>query len=529
MLSAHQPGSTWRVTTAARVFVLALALGRVLSAGEMRGLLVTFVAVALVAIGDLRPRAAGARTGSSCGSRSSRGSSSAPCCRPARPTPRTCWSTSRSPRRWRVCATAGCRCSTPPWPCVAHAAAGVDQHRASADESTLAGGLFWLAVGLGTGLLAAWQTRTLRELVDAGAPVAEAHRLLVQLQALAHDGEVGLDSSGASELLVSSILRRVDATRAAVFTRDRDGALALLWSHGQIEGLAEAAALVGDDVVATPETLAVPVVSADRVIAVVVLGDLLSWQRRTRTRSRRRSRQRHALRLDTALIFDDVRGLATSEERHRIAREMHDGVAQELVALGYAVDEIASVTAEHTTRELSTALRAEITRVVSELRFSIFDLRHDIAGHSLVDRPRRLRQCGRAPVRASRAPHARRGRGAAVVTHPDRDPAHRPGGDRQRPSTLAGREPVGDVDHRHASPSACGRGRRRRQRRARASSTTASRPCASAPATSAPRSSVTDRAGRRNRRRAEQPITRAPPTQGVTRCPPPSCWSMTTS
>src|SRR5690242_8106529 len=50
MLSAHQPGSTWRVTTAARVFVLALAVGRVLSAGEMRALLVTFVAVTLVAV-----------------------------------------------------------------------------------------------------------------------------------------------------------------------------------------------------------------------------------------------------------------------------------------------------------------------------------------------------------------------------------------------------------------------------------------------------------------------------------------------
>ena len=53
-----------------------------------------------------------------------------------------------------------------------------------------------------------------------------------------------------------------------------------------------------------------------------------------------------ALRLDTALLFDDVRALATAEERHRIAREMHDGVAQEIVALGYVVDEIESVTPE---------------------------------------------------------------------------------------------------------------------------------------------------------------------------------------
>ena len=55
------------------------------------------------------------------------------------------------------------------------------------------------------------------------------------------------------------------------------------------------------------------------------------------------------LRLDTAVLFDDVRLMATAEERNRIAREMHDGVAQEIVALGYIVDEIeaASDTPRH--------------------------------------------------------------------------------------------------------------------------------------------------------------------------------------
>lgn len=380
MLSVLQPGSTWRVTTAARVFVLALALGRVLSAGEMRDLMVTFVAVALVALVAcvLEQQV------------------------PAR---RQAWiplvegilvaallSTNQADAEnllvyLAVPATvAGLRHGWVPLLNTTLASAltllVVWINTGAAVDDTIAGGFFWLTVGLGTGLLAAWQTRALRELVDARAPVAEAHRLLVQLQALAHDGEVGLDSSGASELLADSIAQRVDATRAAVFTRDREGSLALLWSRGQIEGLAEAAAQVDDEVVVTDESLAVPVISADRVVAVIVLGDLMSWQGEP-ARVAAQIAERHALRLDTALIFDDVRGLATTEERHRIARDMHDGVAQELVALGYAVDEIASLTGEQTTQELSTALRAEITRVVSELRFSIFDLRHDIAGHSL--------------------------------------------------------------------------------------------------------------------------------------------------
>jgi signal transduction histidine kinase len=90
-----------------------------------------------------------------------------------------------------------------------------------------------------------------------------------------------------------------------------------------------------------------------------------------------------ALRLDTAVLFDEVRRLATAEERKRIAREMHDGVAQELVALGYIVDEIASVSNEAGTRALADSMREEITRVVAEIRYSILDLRHHVAEHRL--------------------------------------------------------------------------------------------------------------------------------------------------
>ncbi len=91
-----------------------------------------------------------------------------------------------------------------------------------------------------------------------------------------------------------------------------------------------------------------------------------------------------AVRLDTAVLFDDIRLLATSEERNRIAREMHDGVAQEIVGLGYIVDEIESISDHDQTRELASELRAEITRLVSEIRFSIFDLRHEVTDGRLA-------------------------------------------------------------------------------------------------------------------------------------------------
>jgi signal transduction histidine kinase len=88
----------------------------------------------------------------------------------------------------------------------------------------------------------------------------------------------------------------------------------------------------------------------------------------------------HAVRLDTALAFDEVRSLATMEERRRLAREIHDGVAQEIASLGYAVDDLTATATTELQRRKLNALRSELSRVVSELRLSIFDLRSEISG-----------------------------------------------------------------------------------------------------------------------------------------------------
>ena len=69
----------------------------------------------------------------------------------------------------------------------------------------------------------------------------------------------------------------------------------------------------------------------------------------------------HALRLDAALTFDEVRTIATMQERHRLAREIHDGVAQEIASLGYVVDDLtASATSDAQRRKLH-GLRGELT------------------------------------------------------------------------------------------------------------------------------------------------------------------------
>lgn len=84
-----------------------------------------------------------------------------------------------------------------------------------------------------------------------------------------------------------------------------------------------------------------------------------------------------ALRLDTARIFDEIRDMATVAERHRLSREIHDGIAQEVAGLGLLVDDLLDRTREDSVRTDLVRIREELTRMISELRLSIFDLRRN--------------------------------------------------------------------------------------------------------------------------------------------------------
>lgn len=82
-----------------------------------------------------------------------------------------------------------------------------------------------------------------------------------------------------------------------------------------------------------------------------------------------------SLPLSTGLLFDELRTLVTLEERQRLAREVHDGIAQEMVYLGYALDDILSECDSETARAATIGVRAEITRIIDELRMSLYNLR----------------------------------------------------------------------------------------------------------------------------------------------------------
>ncbi|WP_434741059.1 sensor histidine kinase [Micromonospora sp. SH-82] len=265
----------------------------------------------------------------------------------------------------------------------------------------------WLLLA-GLGLFTA---HALQQLVRARTPTepqpyAEATRLLTQLRTVARQlPGATLDPGGISEHLLEELRTVASADRAAVLsasgggrlvvlaqvgaervdwetTLDADSAIADAWASQQPHTAArsQARSHTGGDVSA----LIVPLVAGVRTVGLVVVeaDTALAYPAPVVSRVTALTGPA-ALRLEAALLFDEVRSLATNEERQRLAREIHDGVAQELVMVGYGIDNALATVhedAEETAESLRT-LRHEVTRVITELRLSLFELRSEVDRH----------------------------------------------------------------------------------------------------------------------------------------------------
>jgi signal transduction histidine kinase len=239
----------------------------------------------------------------------------------------------------------------------------------------------WLAIGLGVGVLASWQSRATRYLVARQAPHAAAHQLVARLHQLASGGNLGLDSTSLAADLDTTMRAETGAARCAVFLVEGEDRLRPFATQDDSDRLAQEIHASPSD--RTPGAAVVPLRGVHQVLGYCVLTGVPRWSPELDERAHEVADE-FAVRLDTAVLFDEIRHLATAEERNRIARDMHDGVAQDIVALGYVVDEIESVTQEPVTLELADTLRRETSRIVTELRHSIFDLRLEVTGQDLT-------------------------------------------------------------------------------------------------------------------------------------------------
>ena len=267
----------------------------------------------------------------------------------------------------------------------------------------------WVALAVAAGLLAAWIRRLLAPLPQeeqaVEASYAAAYRLLAQLRPVARSLSVGLDPGTIAEGLLQNLQELHQFDRGAVYVRTGAGRLVPLafvgssrldWDVDVSGDSPFAEAWLSQRPQRVTRQLSGP--QGSSLVIPLVIGlrtfGLVGYETAKRDLGQKDAAlaaelvAETALRLETALLFDEVRDVATAEERRRVAREIHDGIAQELSYLGYFVDGLVaeargrnpSESERAATTQLMT-LREEITRIITELRMSIFDLRSEVDVH----------------------------------------------------------------------------------------------------------------------------------------------------
>jgi signal transduction histidine kinase len=234
-------------------------------------------------------------------------------------------------------------------------------------------------------------------------PYAEATRLLTQLRTVARQlPGATLDPGGLSEHLIEAVRAIAPVDRAAVLSASGGGRLVVLAQMGA-ERVDWETSLDADSAIADAwasqqpqvttrsqsrtarpgdvSTLVVPLVAGVRTIGLITMEtDKPGAYSTSLVAQVAEAVSATALRMEAALLFDDVRSIATNEERQRLAREIHDGVAQELVMVGYGIDNALASLPDHAQQsaEELRSLRNEVTRVITELRLSLFELRSEV-------------------------------------------------------------------------------------------------------------------------------------------------------
>jgi signal transduction histidine kinase len=254
----------------------------------------------------------------------------------------------------------------------------------------------WVLAALAGGLLSL-RARTLGPVGPSDDPEAHyesAYALLTQLRSVARRLSAGLDSDAIAAQLMETVHDELDDRYGAVFVKTGSSMLIPVGFRGtgasQILGPTDPIVLhcwsemrVVQGVVPSGDRegrhrTAMPLRVGARMVGVVCSSSAEPADA-TAVQALMTDVDAHSLKLDTALVFDEIRMLATADERQRLAREIHDGIAQEVASLGYLVDDLAASTTDQAIIAGLRDLRGDLSRVVADLRLSIFDLRSDVS------------------------------------------------------------------------------------------------------------------------------------------------------
>jgi signal transduction histidine kinase len=262
----------------------------------------------------------------------------------------------------------------------------------------------WWTLGLALGLLVslAGRVQPASAATTQQAAARAAARLSERLQDVARDLPLGLDAAAVAQTLLDVMYADVPADVSAVLVRVDDnavsplalrGATRLPWRDPMRAGGALHTAWTtqrsteemrpGDDVGGRrrgSSTLCVPITDNRTSVGLAVLerraGSPFTEEEVARCEEAAAWVASH---LQAALHFAELQRSATMFEREQLAREMHNGVAQDLAFVGFGLDSLSrTVGADERAKADIAALREEVSRMMGDIRLSINELRGGI-------------------------------------------------------------------------------------------------------------------------------------------------------
>ncbi|QIM21411.1 hypothetical protein G7075_10230 [Phycicoccus sp. HDW14] len=267
-----------------------------------------------------------------------------------------------------------------------------------ADDAGLQVGLVaWLAAALVLGALGAWNQRLAseegHELSDPAA--REAIQLIQRLHDLSEEMATGLDAPAGATLALDLLAAEVPSARSAVLVASDSEHLVPVALRGSTRAPWHLAEAVSDllaqnsaswrptevpfsDEMGRRSALVVPFAYGTGPTTVVVVERGIDHPFTEAERSAVSDvTRRLAPTVQAGLLFGNLRQYASLEERNRIARDIHDGIAQELAALGYGVDALRMQAGPpgQGMRDQLDALREQLSEAMADLRLHITDLR----------------------------------------------------------------------------------------------------------------------------------------------------------
>ena len=248
----------------------------------------------------------------------------------------------------------------------------------------------WGALTVTLAVTALWSKRLAPDPRRDEALASEAAWLLTRLQALASELRGGFDPATSAEHLLDDLPNPGSRGRSTLLIggpherpvplalrgslrvpwrdpREDDGILGQAWFDGR-PGVGPQAD--GRTLVAVPARD-----TQERQIGVLVADiELDGMPPRAYLTAVQDVVQHHQGLVSVALAFGGLRERAGIEERERLARHIHDGIAQELVALGFRIDRLKRLPDDEMRPEAGL-LRAEVSRILADVRSHIGDLR----------------------------------------------------------------------------------------------------------------------------------------------------------